>query len=138
MKRWIIALSLLCAAGSSHALYRCDINGKIEYRDMPCPAGRATELRVDPMNPTQQDQAYARLKTESDIRRYGVRKTQDVDTPLRERARFEEKRAQRNSVRCDQMRRSVELAAQSAGRNPSPHAANNLINMRQDYDLACR
>lgn len=136
-----LALALLVAAASpTHALNRCEISGKIEYRDLPCPpVGKATEVRVDAMRPSEEDAAYARRRTDLDISRTRTYSPVNVDQQLRRGAKIDTKSVRRDAVRCDQALRRVQLAQDRARARPEDTSlANHALNLRQNYELDCR
>lgn len=50
MRIFILSLTavLMAASGSSHAVYRCNADGKISYNDQPCDGGRKLDIADAP------------------------------------------------------------------------------------------
>lgn len=135
----IAALILALTALPAHALYKCEVNGRIEYQETPCAQGKPKPVYIDPMTPTGEDTAYARRRAEMDMARQGIRREADVDGQLRGAARMETRSARRSSVRCDQLRRSAQMATnKSAAKPEDEYLANRAIDLRQNYEVECR
>jgi hypothetical protein len=139
-----IAVGLLLATPPSHAIQRCESDGKVEYRDAPCPQGKATEVQVDPMNPTSTDAERARMRAHRDKDQVEALERQaKAERAARERAMNRGARAdaeaKRRASRCKQMARSLALTTQTAAKHGDDPAWRNKVRKRQEeFDLTCR
>lgn len=139
-----LALCACLLSTSSHALYRCEIDGKVEYRDLPCPAGKAAEVRVDPMRPTDGDARAARARAEQDratLRDMDRRLEADRRAAARDRqaAALDAEQAKRQRVRCEQMARDLQWTAKTAAKYRGDEWWQNRVRARQEnYHLDCR
>jgi DNA-binding transcriptional MocR family regulator len=103
MLRTLLLLLLISFTTLAQAVYRCESNGEISYRDRPCPGGKIMSLQESLRNIPPQAQAAAKARMEAEARRLAA-----------EHAKREEKQEiqQRQLLYLDAVneRKCVELA----------------------------
>src|SRR5580704_16591633 len=71
MMRHVLWLGCLVAAGFADAqtMYRCEINGKVEYSDKPCMEGVEVKRIAPDGGPTPEDRARAQMRVRAEQQR---------------------------------------------------------------------
>ncbi|WP_151634210.1 DUF4124 domain-containing protein [Noviherbaspirillum aerium] len=110
-----LTAALLTFSGASHAVYRCDVDGKTSYSDQPCASGRKLDIADAPpdaaSNARRIEKGLAASKKE--LRQLEAQRRKHEAEASRKRQRAERKQAAMDR-RCDSLERRQRWARDDA------------------------
>jgi hypothetical protein len=130
-----LAVCALCGTAAAQTVYKCTVNGKVAYGDLPCASGATVELAV-PAAPAAAPAAaqLARARVAS-LELEKVRLTRELRDE-REQARLSRAAAARRQ-KCDRLRLRLKWANEDLARAAGPERdAARLKARRQAETLA--
>lgn len=108
----LLAAGLLVAALPAHAVYRCEVDGKIVYGDAPCPGGQPVKIEAAPEIDEARRRAEREKKQLEEIERNAAR---EAKAKRKEQRRAERVQAAQER-RCEKLEKRVEWAQEEARR----------------------
>lgn len=117
----LAAATLLLQAAPAAAVYRCDIEGRTVYRDMPCSDGTQTKIMIEAAPAATDAHRRAALEKEqlAHIEKEAASQT-EAQRKARRRKEREQAAAQR---RCEKLEMRAKWAADDAAKANSHHTA---------------
>jgi hypothetical protein len=147
MFRFIVLVAACALAGPALAqgVFKCTIDGKIEYRDRPCPGADGVQLKVSAAPAAMASVDTAKRDREAQLELEKLRATQELRAE-RQRASIErlaraeareQRAAEAQRKRCDKLRLKQKWASEDRARRSGNAAGTADIKaQRQAEELA--
>jgi len=129
--------ALLLQTAPAAAVYRCDIEGRIVYRDLPCPAGVQTRITIETAPAAQDARQRAALEREQLERiEKDAASRAEAQRKARRRAAREQEALRR---RCEKLEMRAKWAADDARTNTrhSAQAQRKAERAMEQYKSEC-
>jgi hypothetical protein len=120
MKKLILAAALGALAGAASAgeIYKCTVNGKITYSELPCETGAEAKLKT-PAQPARDYAHELRLERQKEFIERSDQERVSADYAARraaEQRAYNQQRANSEKQRCDTMRANHKAYADDIAR----------------------
>lgn len=104
----VIALLGLSIQAAGQTMYKCQIDGKIQYTDRPCTSGVEVKRMAPNGGPTPEDRARAQMRVKAELQRFDEQERADAAARARQAAEQRARRAREATASAESDRARFE------------------------------